>query len=92
MEQLIFDPNFLVARTRNIDGFGVIDSKMEDKLQMYEIARDVAQEWTDNHTEGCGFGSSDMTFVIKDYIDRLIFVIGGGYKTDFTPCLTVINN
>jgi hypothetical protein len=59
-----------------------------DQLQ---IALDIAEEWTSEWSDGEGFGSSDMTYMMKDFIDTLIGVFGSGkYMTKFTPSLSVV--
>jgi hypothetical protein len=59
-----------------------------DQLQ---IALDIAEEWTSEWSDGEGFGSSDMTYMMKDFIDTLIAVFGSGkYMTKFTPSLSVV--
>ena len=53
---------------------------------------EVAMDWSD-WPEDQGFGSSDMTFVRKDFIDTMISIAGlyDEYKTDFKPFLKVVN-
>jgi hypothetical protein len=59
-----------------------------DQLQ---IALDVTEEWTSDWCEDEGFGSSDMTYMMKDFIDTLIGMFGSGkYMTKFTPRLSVV--
>lgn len=92
METLLFNPVLLVTRAKNVAGFDMLDSKLEDKSILYTTALEVAEEWTTDWPEGQGFGTSDTTFSIKDFIDRIIQEIGGGFHTDFVPCLTVIKD
>ena len=51
----------------------------------------VANEYSD-WDEDQGFGSSDMTYVRKLFIDEMIFFAGlrGYYETDFKPYLKVV--
>lgn len=51
----------------------------------------VANEYSD-FPEDQGFGSSDMTYVRKLFIDEMLFFAGlrGYYQTDFKPYLKVV--
>jgi hypothetical protein len=51
----------------------------------------VANEYSD-FPEDQGFGSSDMTYVRKLFIDKMLFFAGlrGYYQTDFKPYLKVV--
>jgi hypothetical protein len=58
---------------------------------VYEALNDVAEEYQD-WPEDQGFGSSDMTFVRKSFIDSMIRManLNGYYETDFQPYLKVV--
>ena len=51
----------------------------------------VANEYSDWDSDQ-GFGSSDMTYVRKLFIDEMLFFAGlrGYYQTDFDPYLKVV--
>lgn len=51
----------------------------------------VANEYSD-FPKDQGFGSSDMTYVRKMFIDKMLFFAGlrGYYETDFQPYLKVV--
>ena len=58
---------------------------------LLEIAQEVAEEWTEDWPEDEGFGSSDMTFMIKDFIDNVIWKFASGkLETKFTPSLSIV--
>ena len=56
-----------------------------------QIALEVCEEWTSDWCEDQGFGSSDMTYMIKDFIDNVIWKFAGGkLMTKFTPTLSIV--
>jgi len=59
---------------------------------LLETALNVAEEWTLDWSEDEGFGSSDGTYMLKDFIDNVIwkYTNGGKYMTKFTPSLSVV--
>ena len=60
---------------------------------LHSIAIDVADELADTWPEGEGFGSSDGTYVVKDFLDRLIYATGLPFKTGWVDHrLAVIEN
>jgi hypothetical protein len=92
MNYLVHPQDLVFKATAYIGGYKEMVKEREipqwDQLQ---IALDVASEWTSDWDEDQGFGSSDTTFMLKDYIDTLISVFGYGlYETKFTPRLTVV--
>ena len=58
---------------------------------VYEALNDVAEDYQD-WPEDQGFGSSDMTYVRKSFIDTMISLanLNGYYMTDFKPYLKVV--
>jgi len=84
-------PVHLVTKSSKIEGFNEIIHQIHFG-SLTEIAVEVATEWTDDWPEGHGFGSSDGTYLLQDFIDRVIDSLGGGYKTVFQPGLKVISN
>ena len=53
---------------------------------------DFTTEWTQDWDSDQGFGSSDGTYMLKEFIDNVIwsFTNGGKYMTKFTPILSVV--
>lgn len=84
-------PESLVFIAKSLDGFSVI-SEVVPQWTLLEIATDVADEWTDWWDDDQGFGSSDRTYMVKDFIDSVIDQSGlrGRYETKFTPRLSVV--
>jgi hypothetical protein len=99
---LPFNLNSVLASSSLIEGFDVIRNTfpVEGKYTkrvitysdaVYEALNDVAEEYQD-WPEDQGFGSSDMTFVRKSFIDSMIRManLNGYYETDFQPYLKVV--
>jgi len=60
---------------------------------LHSIAIEVAEELADTWPEGEGFGSSDGTYVVKDFLDRVIMHSALPYKTGWVDHrLAVIEN
>ena len=85
-----------------IEGYDVIRNafptkgKYVDRVITYSEAvfaslEDVAEDYED-WPEDQGFGSSDMTYVRKSFIDNMIRLanLNGYYMTDFKPYLKVV--
>ena len=85
-----------------IEGYGVIKNAfpVEGKYvkrvitytdAVYEALNDVAEDYS-HWPEDQGFGSSDMTYVRKSFIDTLIDIanLRGYYETKFAPYLKVV--
>jgi hypothetical protein len=92
-----------VLSTRQIEGYDIIEnafpvtSKFSNREvtitdAIYEALSDVMSDFED-WPEDQGFGSSDMTFAKKSFIDSMISIAGlhNEYKTDFKPFLKVVN-
>ena len=92
----LVDPHTLVFNAKQIAGFTDMVTKYEiPQWVLYEMATEVAEYWTRTWDEGQGFGSSDNTHMIKDFIDNVIgrdISIGGGVKTEFNPFLSVVDS
>ena len=58
---------------------------------VFDSLEEVAEDYMD-WPEDQGFGSSDMTYVIKSFIDSMIgrANLRGHYETKFTPRLSVV--
>lgn len=91
-----------VLSARNIEGYDIIEntfpviSKWSGREvtitdAIYEALSDVISDFED-WPEDQGFGSSDMTFARKYFIDSMINIAGlhDEYKTDFQPYLKVV--
>jgi hypothetical protein len=90
----LVDPQTLVFNSKGrISGFNEFLS--ETKIPQWEVlntAMEVVSRWSEDWEDGDGFGSSDMTYMVKDFIDELIgsYGYGGYYMTKFTPSLSVV--
>jgi hypothetical protein len=90
----LVDPQSLVFNSKRINGFvEFINENDVKQWDLLEIAMEVAEEWTNDWDEGQGFGSSDMTYMTKEFIDNVIgFMDKSGFKmTKFTPTLSVVD-
>ena len=55
------------------------------------MATEVAEEWTNMWDEDQGFGSSDGTYMMKDFIDNVIWRYASGrLMTTFNPSLSIV--
>ena len=99
---LPFNLNSVLATASLIEGFDVVKNAfpVEGRFTkrvitypdaVYEALNDVAEDFGD-WPEDQGFGSSDMTYVRKSFIDSLIDManLRGYYMTDFKPYLKVV--
>jgi hypothetical protein len=91
-----------VLSAREIEGYDIIEntfpviSKWSGRQvtiteAIYEALSEVISDYED-WPEDQGFGSSDMTFAKKSFIDSMIGIanLHDDYKTDFRPFLKVI--
>ena len=91
----LVDPQSLVFRAKAyIKGFKeMIESENLPQHLLLELSTEVAEEWTNDWDEDQGFGSSDGTFMLKEFIDSVIFSIESlrnQYVTKFNPRLEVL--
>ena len=94
----LIDPTSLLFNSHRINGFTkMIGDEKIHQWELLDIAMEVAEEWTNDWPEDQGFGSSDMTYMIKDFIDNVITSVymkngmgSGMYMTKFTPSLSVV--
>ena len=93
----LVDPQSLVFRAvSRIAGFSemVRDNEIP-QWDLLETATQVAEEWTNDWDDDQGFGSSDGTYMLKDFIDTIISNFTNsvykksGYQTVFNPILSV---
>ena len=88
----LVDPQSLVFRAvSRIAGFSEMVKDNEiPQWDLLEAATEVAEEWTNDWDEDQGFGSSDGTYMLKEFIDNVIACFTNrNYKTEFTPSLSV---
>jgi hypothetical protein len=93
MANYLVHPETLISRAKGyITGFNdMVEEVSISEAKLNEIAVEVAQEWTNDWDEGEGFGSSDSTFMLKEFIDSIINCFTDrSYYTDFKPTLQVI--
>jgi predicted Rdx family selenoprotein len=93
--KVLFSPYQLIQRASKIKGYTDLLESVELKPTtgyMVDTAIQVTDEISSEWDSDCGFGSSDMTYCVKQYIDDVIYQIGKSseYKTDFKPYLSVI--
>ena len=99
---LPFNLNSVLATASLIEGFDVVrdafpvEGRYTKRVityadAVYEALNDVAEDYSD-WPEDQGFGSSDMTFVRKHFVDTMISLanLNGYYQTDFKPYLKVV--
>ena len=89
----LIDPQSLIFRAvSRIDGFSeMLKTQEVPQWGLLETAMEVAEEWTNGWDEDQGFGSSDGTYMLKDFIDNVICKYAGGkFETKFTPSLSVV--
>lgn len=82
-------PSTILERALTVEGFSKI--VLENKIEISTLlkkATAVAEEWTLDWNDEDGFGSSDGTYLLKDFIDTVIY--GKGYKTKFNPFLSIV--
>jgi hypothetical protein len=92
MNRLV-DPQLIVFRAKLIAGFSELLSKSGiPQWELLQIASDVESMWRFDWPDGQEFGSTDMTYMVKQFIDSVITQFGYGRKlmTDFTPSLSVV--
>ena len=99
---LPFNLNSVLASSQLVEGFDVIknafptNGKYVNRVITYsdavfEALNSVAEDYED-WPEDQGFGSSDMTYVRKSFIDYMIDManLRGYYETKFQPYLKVV--
>ena len=88
----LIDPTTLLFNSHRVDGFTkMIGDEQIPQWDLLDIATEVATDWTNDWDEDHGFGSSDGTYMIKDFIDNVIWRFAGGkLMTKFTPSLSIV--
>ena len=83
-------PQHIVSRALGIDSFTqMINDEQVQFSELVHTSVEIAEEWTNDWDEDQGFGSSDGTYLLKDFMDTIIDSYTKGYKTIFSPYLTV---
>ena len=91
MTEYLVHPQTLVFNSHRIAGFTeMIKNEEIPQWDLLEIAMEVAEEWTYNWDDDQGFGSSDGTYLLKDFIDNVIMSFARTYKTKFNPSLQIV--
>jgi hypothetical protein len=92
MYNYLVHPQDLVFNSHRVNGFTqLVKDEHIPQWDLLDIATEVASEWTDMWEEDQGFGSSDMTYMIKEFIDNVISSLcSGKYMTKFTPGLSIV--
>ena len=92
----LVNPSTIVTKALGIDSFKqMINDEQVQFSELVDTSVQIAEEWTDDWDEGCGFGSSDGTYLLKDFIDTIIssytksIYKKSGYQTIFNPYLSV---
>lgn len=90
----LVDPQSLVFNSHGVNGFTkMVGNENIPQWDLLEVATDVASEWTMDWEEGEGFGSSDMTYMIMDFINTIIWNFANDkYTTQFNPTLSVVEH
>lgn len=88
----LVDPQSLVFNSHRVSGFTkMIADEHIPQWDLLEVATEVAEEWTSDWPEDQGFGSSDGTYMMKEFIDNVIARFAWGrLETKFTPSLSVV--
>ena len=93
MDYLVHPQDLVFRAQSRIEGFNkMVGDENIPQWELLEMATEVSEQWTYEWPEGQGFGSSDGTFMLKEFIDNVIdgYTRHGKYMTDFTPYLSVV--
>jgi hypothetical protein len=87
----IVHPSNILSRALGIDSFKqMINDEQVQFSELVHTSVQIAEEWTNDWGEDEGFGSSDGTYLLKDFIDTIIDCYTDGYKTVFNPYLSIV--
>lgn len=88
----LVDPQSLVFNSHRVNGFTQFIQQNEiPQWDLLEMATEVAEEWTNMWDEDQGFGSSDGTYMMKEFIDNVIWRFASGkLMTTFNPSLSIV--
>ena len=93
MNYLMHPQDLVFQAKAYIAGFAeMVRDEEVPQWDLLQVATDVAEEWTEEWDEEEGFGSSDRTYMIKSFVDEVIwqFCKEGKYMTAFRPGLKVV--
>jgi len=86
----LVNPSDILSKAFGIDSFKqMINDEQVQFSELVDTSIEIAQQWTDDWDSDHGFGSSDGTYLLKDFIDTIIGSYTNGYKTIFNPSLTI---
>jgi len=88
-DNLLFHPMRLIDKGANIKGFHWI-TDVSTINEQYDLAVEITEEWSEDWSKDDGFGSSDFTFALKDFIDEFIRRKQLSLKTVFKPYLEIV--
>ena len=78
----IMTPQEIIHRANGLTGVAeMMTENNVDQADQVTIATDVAEALVDWWPEDEGFGGSDATYVMKDYLDTIIRMVGINYQT-----------
>ena len=90
-------PSDIVSKAFGIDSFKqMISDEQVQFSELVDTSIQIAEEWTDDWDSDHGFGSSDGTYLLKDFIDTIISCYTksiykkSGYQTVFNPSLSIV--
>lgn len=90
----LIDPQDLVFKAKaHIAGFSeMIRDEEIPQWDLLDTSLSVVEEWSSDWDSDQGFGSSDGTYMLKDFIDTVIgnYTKSGRYMTAFRPSLSVV--
>lgn len=92
MTGYLVHPQQLVFRAKAvIEGFtSIVEKHSISEANLLQTSLEVVEDWSNDWDEDHGFGSSDGTFMLKEFIDNVISQFtDGAYFTDFKPTLKV---
>lgn len=84
----LFDPTTLLRRANSIKNIELVEFKNNFGIYI-DLAEEIEMSWREDMDEGDGFGSSDFTYALKEFIDEIINRKQMNLETVFAPCLTV---
>ncbi len=84
----IVSTELVIKRINTVHGVELLNYDL-NKLEI--VADNVIEEWSEHYHNGDGdFGSSDMTYLIKEVIDDYIMNNDLNLETKFLPELTIL--
>jgi len=86
----LVQPLSLVRKSKTVIGWNLLETHLNDLSSIYIEAGNVVEQWSSDWEDGDGFGSSDGTYMCKDYIDTLIDISKQPLETVFNPSLQIV--